>query len=257
MLKQHYLVALQTIAYKEVRRFVRIWVQTLLPSVITTSLYFLIFGTLIGSKIGQMNGYDYMEFIVPGLILMAVISNAYSNVVSSFYSSKFQLNIEEMLVAPIPPWVILLGYISGGVARGLMVGAFVTVVSLLFTNLTVAHPVMMIGVFLLTGVLFSAAGLINAVYAKSFDDISIVPTFVLTPLIYLGGVFYSIDLLPPFWQKVSLLNPVFYMIDVFRYSVLGQSDVPLLAGFSVIALFIVLLLGVSLRLLSKGIGIKN
>ena len=257
MFKKEYRVALQTIAYKEVRRFLRIWVQTLLPSVITTTLYFLIFGTLIGSRIGQMKGYDYMDFIVPGLILMAVISNAYSNVVSSFYSSKFQHNIEEMLVAPIPGWIILTGYISGGVLRGLIVGVLVTVVSLFFTDLQIAHPVMMVIVFLLTGILFSAAGFINAAYAKSFDDISIVPTFVLTPLIYLGGVFYSIDLLPEFWQNVSLLNPVLYMIDVFRFSILGESDIPLLYGFMVIATFIIFLLGISLRLLSKGIGIRN
>ena len=257
MFRKEYLIALQTITFKEVKRFTRIWVQTLLPSIITTSLYFLIFGTLIGSRIGQMKGYDYMEFIVPGLILMAVISNAYSNVVSSFYGSKFQHNIEEMLVAPMPGWVILAGYISGGVMRGLIVGVLVTIVSLFFTDLRIAHPVMMVVVFLLTGVLFSCAGFINAVYAKSFDDISIVPTFVLTPLIYLGGVFYSIDMLPAFWQNVSLLNPVLYMIDVFRYSVLGTSDIPLLYGFSVITLFITALLFISLRLLSKGIGIRD
>ncbi len=257
MIRKEYMIALQTITYKEVRRFLRIWVQTLLPSIITTTLYFLIFGTLIGSRIGQMKGYPYMDFIVPGLILMAVISNAYSNVVSSFYGSKFQHNIEEMLVAPMPSWVILLGYLSGGVMRGLIVGVLVTLVSLFFTDLKIAHPVMMVVVFLLTGVLFSAAGFINAVYARSFDDISIVPTFVLTPLIYLGGVFYSIDLLPVFWQKVSLLNPVFYMIDVFRYSILGQSDLPLVGGFSVILVFIVCLLTLSLRLLNKGIGLKN
>jgi len=251
VVRKEHVIAFQTIAYKEIRRFLRIWVQTLLPSVITTSLYFLIFGALIGSRIGQMNGYDYMDFIVPGLILMAVISNAYSNVVSSFYGTKFQHNIEEMLVAPIPSWVILAGYISGGVMRGLIVGVFVTMVSMFFTDMHVAHPVLMAVVFLLTGVLFSMAGFINAVYAKSFDDISIVPTFILTPLIYLGGVFYSIELLPIFWQKVSLLNPIFYMINVFRYSVLGESDVSLLSGFAVILFFIVLLTVVSLRLLSR------
>ncbi|ORU91557.1 MAG: ABC transporter permease [Cycloclasticus sp. symbiont of Bathymodiolus heckerae] len=257
MIRKEYLVALQTIVYKEMRRFLRIWVQTLLPSIITTTLYFLIFGTLIGSRIGQMNGYDYMDFIVPGLILMAVISNAYSNVVSSFYGTKFQRNIEEMLVAPIPSWVILVGYISGGVMRGLIVGLCVTTVSLFFTDMTIAHPFIMVTVFLLTGILFSTAGFINAVYAKSFDDISIVPTFVLTPLIYLGGVFYSIELLPAFWQKLSLLNPVFYMVNVFRHSILGESDISLMSGFAVILIFIILLIGISLRLLSKGVGIKN
>ncbi|ORU90432.1 MAG: ABC transporter permease [Cycloclasticus sp. symbiont of Poecilosclerida sp. M] len=257
MFRREYLVALQTISYKEIRRFLRIWVQTLLPSTITTTLYFLIFGKLIGSRIGQMQGYDYMEFIVPGLILMAVISNAYSNVVSSFYGTKFQHNIEEMLVAPIPSWVILTGYISGGVCRGLLVAILVTLVSLFFTDLKIAHPFLMVLVFLLTGILFSAAGFINAVYAKSFDDISIVPTFVLTPLIYLGGVFYSIDLLPTFWQKVSMLNPVFYIINVFRHSILGESDISIINGLAVILCFIVVLIFISLRLLNKGIGIKN
>jgi len=257
MFRKEHIIALQTIVYKEMRRFLRIWVQTLLPSIITTTLYFLIFGTLIGSRIGKMKGYDYMDFIVPGLILMAVISNSYSNVVSSFYGSKFQHNIEEMLVAPMPGWVILVGYLSGGVMRGLIVGVLVTTVSLFFTDLNIAHPVMMVMVFLLTGVLFSSAGFINAVYAKSFDDISIVPTFVLTPLIYLGGVFYSIEMLPPFWQNASLLNPVLYMIDVFRYSVLGESDIPLQYGLSVIAFFIISLLVISLRLLKQGVGIRD
>jgi len=257
MFRKEYMVALQTIAYKEVRRFLRIWVQTLLPSVITTSLYFLIFGTLIGERIGKMNGYNYMEFIVPGLILMTVINNAYSNVVSSFYGTKFQHNIEEMLVAPIPSWVILTGYISGGVFRGLIVGVLVTMVSLFFADLTIANPLMMVVVFLLTGVLFSTAGFINAVYAQSFDDISIVPTFVLTPLVYLGGVFYSIEMLPEFWQKLSMLNPVFYIIDVFRFSILGESDISVVSGFTVIMAFIVCLILFSLRLLNKGVGIKN
>ena len=257
MFRKEHLIALQTISYKEIRRFLRIWVQTLLPSIITTILYFLIFGTLIGSRIGQMKGFDYMDFIVPGIILMAVISNAYSNVVSSFYGTKFQHNIEEMLVAPIPSWIILTGYISGGLLRGLIVGAQVTLVSLFFTDLEIAHPAMMIAVFLLTGVLFSTAGFINAVFAKSFDDISIVPTFILTPLVYLGGVFYSIDLLPKFWQTISLLNPVLYMVDVFRFSILGESDIPILYGFTVILVFVTLLIFISLRLLSKGIGIRD
>jgi len=231
--------------------------QSIAAPVLSTVLYFIVFGAAIGSRINDIDGISYGAFIVPGLILMAVISNAYSNVVSSFYGSKFQHNIEEMLVAPMPGWVILTGYISGGVMRGLIVGVLVTLVSMFFTDLRIAHPVMMVVVFILTGILFSSAGFINAVYAKSFDDISIVPTFVLTPLIYLGGVFYSIDMLPEFWQNVSLLNPVLYMIDVFRYSILGNSDIPLLYGFSVIALFIISLIVISLRLLSKGIGIRD
>jgi len=189
--------------------------------------------------------------------LMTVINNAYSNVVSSFYGTKFQHNIEEMLVAPIPSWVILTGYISGGVFRGLIVGVLVTMVSLFFADLTIANPLMMVVVFLLTGVLFSTAGFINAVYAQSFDDISIVPTFVLTPLVYLGGVFYSIEMLPEFWQKLSMLNPVFYIIDVFRFSILGESDISVVSGFTVIMAFIVCLILFSLRLLNKGVGIKN
>lgn len=256
-MRREYWVALQTITYKEIKRFMRIWAQTLLPSSITTALYFLIFGALIGSRIGKMNGYDYIDFIVPGLILMAVISNAYSNVVSSFYGTKFQRHIEEMLVAPIPNWVILVGYISGGVARAFIVGLIVTTVSFVFTDLTIAHPLMMLCVFLLTGILFSTAGFINAVYASTFDDISIVPTFVLTPLTYLGGVFYSIDLLPEFWQNVSLFNPVLYMIDLFRYSILGESDISLLSSFSVILVVIMILLVKSLSLLNKGVGTKN
>lgn len=256
-MRPEYWIALQTIMHKEFKRFMRIWAQTLLPSSITTALYFLIFGALIGSRIGKMNGYDYIDFIVPGLILMAVISNAYSNVVSSFYGTKFQRHIEELLVAPIPNWVILVGYISGGVARAFIVGLIVTLVSFVFTDLTIAHPVMMLCVFLLTGILFSAAGFINAIYASTFDDISIVPTFVLTPLTYLGGVFYSIELLPEFWQKVSLFNPVLYMINLFRYSILGESDISLLSGFSVILIAITILLAKSLSLLNRGVGTKN
>lgn len=193
-------IAFQTILIREIRRFTRIWVQTLLPPVITMALYFVIFGTLIGSRIGEMGGFSYMQFVVPGLIMMSVLTNAYANVVSSFYGNKFQRSIEEQLIAPIPNWVILAGYIAGGVARGLCIGLIVTLLSLFFTHLHIQHWGVMVSVVLLTSILFSLAGLINAVYAKSFDDISIIPTFVLTPLTYLGGVFYSINLLPPFWQ---------------------------------------------------------
>lgn len=257
MFRKEYLVALQTISIKEVQRFSRIWVQTLLPSTITTTLYFLIFGTLVGSRIGQMQGFDYMDFIVPGLILMAVINNSYSNVVSSFYGAKFQHHIEEILVAPVPVWVILAGYISGGVLRAMIVGCLVTVVSLFFSDLKITQPFLMLLIFFLTSVLFSAAGLINAIFAKSFDDISIVPTFVLTPLIYLGGVFYSIDMLSEFWRSVSLLNPILYMVNAFRFSVLGQSDITLLTSLSVIILFSVILITVCYALLSKGVGIRD
>ena len=204
-------IAFKTIVYREIRRFMRIWVQTLVPPAITIALYFVIFGNLIGSRIGEMGGFDYMQFVVPGLIMMAIIQNSYANVVSSFFGTKFQRNIEEMLVSPVTEVVILLGYIVGGMARGLAVGAIVTVLALFFTDLTVHNWFVTISMVFLTSIVFSLAGFINAVYAESFDDISIIPTFVLTPMIYLGGVFYSVDLLPDFWAGVSMLNPILYM----------------------------------------------
>ncbi|HSP00070.1 MAG TPA: ABC transporter permease, partial [Thioalkalivibrio sp.] len=204
-------IAFQTIVIKEVLRFARIWVQTVLPPAITTALYFIIFGGLIGSRIGEMDGLRYMDFIVPGLIMMTIITNSYANVVSSFYGSKFQHHIEEMLVAPIPNSLIILGFIAGGVARGLTVGVAVTLVSLFFSPFSMHSIGITLSVVLLTSILFALAGLINGIFAKSFDDISIVPTFVLTPLTYLGGVFYSITMLPEFWQGVSHLNPILYM----------------------------------------------
>lgn len=252
-----YWTAFSTILVKEILRFSRIWVQTVLPSTITTALYFVIFGRLIGERIGPMGGFDYLDFIVPGLVLMAVITNAYSNVVSSFYSSKFSRYIEELLVAPVPNWVILAGYVAGGVARGLVVGAAVTVVAILFTDIEVHSYWITALVFTLTAVLFALGGFINAVYANSFDDISIIPTFVLTPLTYLGGVFYSIELLPGFWQGASLANPVLYMVNAFRYGLLGVSDIPLGTAFAIILVFIVGLAAFSLRLLNRGVGIKS
>ncbi len=252
-----YWTAFRTILVKEVLRFARIWVQTVLPSAITTALYFVIFGRLIGERIGPMDGFDYLDFIVPGLVLMAVITNSYSNVVSSFYSSKFSRYVEEFLVAPVPNWVILAGFVAGGVARGLVVGVAVTLVALFFTDLEVHSYGITLLVFVLTAVLFALGGFINAVYANSFDDISIIPTFVLTPLTYLGGVFYSIQLLPEFWQTLSLVNPVLYMVNAFRYGLLGVSDIPLGVAFSIIACFIVLLTLFSLSLLRRGVGIKT
>lgn len=250
-------IAFYTILVKEIRRFTRIWVQTLLPPAITMGLYFVIFGKLIGSRIGDMGGFDYMQFVVPGLIMMSVLTNAYSNVVSSFYSNKFQRSIEEQLIAPIPNWVLLAGYVAGGVARGLCVGAIVTMLSLLFTKLHVQHPVLMVVIVLLTAILFSLAGLINAVYAKSFDDISIIPTFVLTPLTYLGGVFYSIQLLPPFWQAVSQANPILYMVNAFRYGVLGISDVNITVALGMLVFFILVAGGFAMHLLSSGRGLRS
>ncbi|MBU3070819.1 ABC transporter permease [Aestuariicella sp. G3-2] len=252
MSPQEQWIALTTIIRKEIHRFMRIWVQTLVPPVITMALYFVIFGTLIGSRIGEMGGFNYMSFVVPGLIMMSVITNSYSNVVSSFYSAKFQHNIEELLVSPTPNYIILLGFICGGVARGLMVGLIVTVVSLLFTKLHIQHLGITVAIVLMTSILFSLMGFVNAVYANSFDDISIIPTFVLTPLTYLGGVFYSISLLPEFWQGVSQLNPVLYMVNAFRYGVLGVSDINISFAFAGVAVFIVALTVYCLHLLKTG-----
>ena len=250
-------VAFWTIVTKEVRRFTRIWGQTLLPPAITMTLYFIIFGNLIGSRIGELGGFNYMEYIVPGLIMMSVITNSYGNVVSSFYSTKFQRNIEELLVSPIPHWVILCGYVLGGVSRGLAVGLIVTVLSLFFTDLAINNIAITVSIVFLTAVLFSLGGFINAVFANSFDDISIVPTFILTPLTYLGGVFYSISLLPDFWQGVSMLNPILYMVNTFRYGILGVSDINVGFAYSMILLFIVILFSVSLHLLKSGKGIRS
>ncbi|EIC20459.1 ABC transporter permease [Thiorhodovibrio frisius] len=254
---QRYWVAYETLVAKEALRFVRIWIQTLLPSVITTMLYFVIFGRLIGERIGPMEGFSYLNFIVPGLVLMAVITNSYSNVVSSFYSSKFSHYIEELLVSPTPNWVILAGYVTGGVLRGLSVGVAVTLVAFIFTDLDIHSYGITLLIVLMTAILFSLGGFINAVFANSFDDISIVPTFVLTPLTYLGGVFYSIDLLPGFWQDLSLLNPILYMVNAFRYGLLGVSDIPLWVAFTLVACCIAVLTWFSLELLRRGIGIKS
>ena len=250
-------VALWTILFKEIRRFIRIWPQTLLPPAITTSLYFLIFGNVIGSRVGEMNGVPYMDYIVPGIILMSVINNAYSNVVSSFYSTKFQRHIEELLIAPVPNWVILTGYVGGGITRGLIVGTVVALISCVFTDLDVKHLGIALLVFVLTATLFALAGFVNAVFANSFDDISIVPNFILTPLIYLGGIFYTIDVLPETWQKVSQANPILYMVNAFRYGLLGISDVDPSRALLIILLFIIFLVSLSLYLLRKGVGIKT
>jgi ABC-2 type transport system permease protein len=251
------LIAFYTIVHREIHRFLRIWVQTILPPAITMTLYFVIFGSLIGSRIGTMDGFDYMDYIVPGVIMMAIINSSYANVVSSFYGSKFQKHIEEMLVSPVPLSVILTGYIVGGVARGLLVGIVVTLTSLMFTDLHIQYPLLTLAVVLLTATLFSLAGFINGVYANSFDDISIIPTFVLTPLTYLGGVFYSISLLPEFWQKVSHLNPILYMVNAFRYGILGVSDISIPAALTVITLVIAGLFLFCLHLLKIGYGIRT
>lgn len=250
-------IAFITLVTKEIRRFMRIWPQTLLPPAITMSLYFVIFGNLIGSRIGEMNGYSYMQFIVPGLIMMAVITNSYSNVVSSFFSVKFQRSIEELIASPVPNHIILIGYVVGGVVRGLLVGLIVTLLSLFFTDLSIHHYFITIFTVLVTAILFSLGGFINAIYARSFDDISIVPTFVLTPLTYLGGVFYSMSQLGPFWQKISLLNPIVYMVNAFRYGILGASDVNVAASLAAISVFCILMYWFAYRLLSRGTGMRE
>lgn len=248
--------ALKTIVFREVNRILRIWGQTLVPPAITMTLYFAIFGNLIGSRIGQMNGMRYIDFIVPGLIMMAVIQSSYGNIVSSFFGSKFQRFIEELLVSPTPNWVILTGYVLGALARGVMVGVIVLVVAMCFTDIHLHHPLVTVVTLLLTSVMFAFAGFINAVYAKKFDDIAIVPTFILTPLTYLGGVFYSVSLLPPFWEKVSHLNPVLYMVNAFRYGLLGVSDVPLATAFAVMFAATIALGAFSMHLLIKGRGLR-
>lgn len=250
-------VALNTIVYREVRRFLRIWPQTLLPPAITMVLYFVIFGNLIGRQIGDMGGFTYMQYIVPGLIMMSVITNSYGNVVSSFFGSKFQRNIEELLVSPVSPHTILLGFVAGGVLRGLAVGLIVTLLSLFFTSLQIHHIGITVLVVLLTATIFSMGGFVNAVFARNFDDISIIPTFVLTPLTYLGGVFYSLSLLPPFWQAVSKLNPIVYMISGFRYGFLGVNDVPLVFTMAVLVAFIAVFYLASWYLIERGRGLRS
>ena len=252
-----YLTALKSLAVKETNRYLRIWVQTLVPPVITTSLYFIIFGNLIGGRIGDMAGFSYMEFIVPGLIMMSAITSSYSNVSSSFFSQKFQKNIEELLVAPVPTHIIIWGFVIGGLGRSIMVSALVTVISLFFVPLHVHSWLIIIMTLLMTAILFSLAGLLNGIFAQSFDDVSIVPTFVLQPLTYLGGVFYAISMLPPFWQAVSKVNPIVYMISGFRYGFLGVMDVPIVISVSILILFIVVLYAICWRLIERGRGLRS
>lgn len=253
MKKQRIIIALSTLIKREVRRFLRIWPQTLLPASVTTTMYFIIFGKLIGCKLGNMGGVNYITYIIPGLIMMAVITNSYSNVASSLFGNKFQRSIEELIISPMPSWVILDGFIIGGLLRGLLVGLIVTLVSLLFTKINIVHPFLTIVIVILTSILFALAGFMNALVANKFDDISIIPIFVLTPLTYLGGVFYNINLLPEFWKKISLLNPIFYMVNTFRYGILGISDIVIGKSLMAIIMFILFLYIISLKLLRKGI----
>ena len=250
-------VALKTLVRKEVIRVARIWIQTIVPPAITMTLYFIIFGNLIGKRIGSMGGFDYMQYIAPGLIMMSVITNSYGNVVSSFFGAKFGKHIEEMLVSPMSNATIIVGHVAGGVIRGLMVGLLVTAIALGFTNLTVEHPLITLSMVLLASTVFALLGLVNAIFAKKFDDISIIPTFVLTPLTYLGGVFYSITLLPEFWQNVSLGNPILYMVNAFRYGILGVSDINIAAAYLIVGLFVIGLFTLNLMLLNRGVGIRE
>jgi len=249
--------SLKTLTSKEIRRFFRIWQQALIPSVITTILYFVIFGTFIGNRIGLMGGFEYMQFMAPGLIMLAVITNSYANVASAFYGAKFQKAIEEILISPMPNWQILIGFVMGGVARGVLVGIVVVVVSLFFTSFAIDNLLLTLFSILITSALFSILGLINGVYAKTFDDVSIVPTFVLTPLIYLGGIFYSIEILGEQWQFLSKLNPILYIVNFFRYAMLGTSEIDPLQGFSLIVVFTVIFFALAYYLLHRGTGIKD
>ena len=252
-----YWVAFSSIVVKEVKRFLRIWPQTLLPPAITMVLYFVIFGNLIGSRIGEMGGFDYMQFIVPGLIMMTVITNSYGNVSSSFFSNKFQRSLEELLVAPVPNWVILSGFVIGGVARGIACGLIVMLLSLWFSKLHISNIAVTLSVILMTAVVFSIAGLINAIFATKFDDVTIVPTFILTPLTYLGGVFYSVSLLPEVWQWVSKLNPILYMVNTFRYGIIGVSDIPVGFAYIMLTLFVLILGSWAMYLLNTGRGLRT
>ncbi|MDR7132913.1 ABC-2 type transport system permease protein [Lysobacter niastensis] len=254
---QRNLVALGTIVRREITRILRIWGQTLVPPAITMSLYFLIFGGLIGSRVGSMDGIAYMDFIVPGLVMMSVIQNSYGNISSSFFGAKFGRHVEELLVSPMPHWVILTGYVAGAVLRGLMVGTIVLLISMLFTRVSMPHPLVTLTTVLLGATIFSLAGFVNAVYAKKFDDIAIVPTFILTPLTYLGGVFYSVKLLPPWAEAMTHANPIFYMVNAFRYGLLGISDVPLWVAYGLMLAFVVALGSLGLWLLKRGVGLRS
>lgn len=250
-------IGFKTIVIREYGRIIRIWGQTLVPSAVTATLYFVIFGSLIGRRVGDMGGFGYMQYIAPGLIMMSVITNSYANVVSSFFGAKFGKHIEELLVSPLPNWLIVMGYVTGGVMRGLMVGGVVTIVSVLFARLHVHHIAIIIAAVLLTSVVFSLGGFINAVLAKNFDQVNWVPAFVLTPLTYFGGVFYSVSLLPEWAQKLSYANPILYMVNAFRYGFLGVSDVGVKLAFTIMAVAAVAMFAISVTMLNRGTGIRE
>jgi len=252
-----YWIGYKTIVIKEITRILRIWAQTLIPPAITMTLYFVIFGQLIGRRIGEMGGMDYMQFIVPGLIMLSVITNSYGNITSSFFGAKFGRHVEELLISPLPPILILAGYVTGAVFRSLAVGALVLVVAGFFSDLTIHNWPVTISIVLLTAIVFALGGFINATFAQKFDDIAIIPTFVLQPLTYLGGVFFSVDLLPGVWQNVALINPILYMVNGFRYGMLGVTDVPLAAAFGIIVLFMLVLGAICITLLRRGTGLRT
>lgn len=256
-MKSPTLIGYRTMVRKELVRIFRIWSQTLLPPVITMSLYFLIFGGFVGSQVAPIEGFSYMQFIVPGLVMMTIITNAYMNTVSMFYFAKWTRTIDEMLVSPMPNWVIVAGYVSGGLIRAFLTGTLVVLVSLFFTKLALANALVLFGAAFLTAIAFSLAGIVNGIYAKNFDAISIIPNFVLTPLTYLGGVFYSISLLPELFRTISLFNPILYMVNAFRYGFLGISDVPLTHAFAVIGGFALIMLVWVLILFARGAGLKR
>lgn len=250
-------VGFKTIIVREYLRIIRIWGQTVVPSAVTATLYFVIFGALIGQRIGRMGGVDYMQFIAPGLIMMAVITNSYANVVSSFFGAKFSKHVEEMLVSPLPNWVIVLGYVGGGVVRGLLVGAVVTVISLLFAKLVILHALIIVGAVLLTAIVFSLGGFLNAMFAKNFEQVNWIPSFVLTPLTYFGGVFFSISLLPPWAQQLSYANPILHMVNAFRFGFLGTSDVNVTLAFTLMFAFAAAMFGVAVILMNRGVGMRE
>ncbi|MHB0865746.1 MAG: ABC transporter permease [Minisyncoccota bacterium] len=252
------LVSFFTIVRKDVLRMFRIWPQTFLPSIVTSALYFLIFGAFLGSKIGEVHGVPYVMFVVPGLVMLAVVTSSYANTSFVMFSSKFfGRTIDEILVSPTPAWVLVAGYVTGGVVRGVGIGILVLFVSLFFTKLTISN-IFIVGLFLvLTSIVFSLAGLVNGVYAKSIDGINIIPTFVLTPLIYLGGVFYSAEFLPGFWGSLTKFDPIFYVINGFRYGFLGVSDVPFFVSLGVLVAFAILFFGIASYLIRTGLGLRQ
>ncbi|AKS43329.1 ABC transporter permease [Wenzhouxiangella marina] len=252
-----YWIGYQTILIKEITRILRIWAQTLIPPVITMSLYFVIFGAIIGRRVGEMNGLPYMDFIVPGLIMLSVITNSYGNITSSFFGAKFGRHVEELLVSPLPPWIILAGYVSGAVFRALAVGILVWLIAGVFSGFHMHNVAVTFSILILTAVVFALGGFINAIYAQKFDDISIIPTFVLQPLTYLGGVFFSVSLLPGFWQNLSLVNPIVYMVSAFRFGLLGISDIPLWQAYAIVCGFAVVLFVICMTLLKRGVGLRS